>query len=257
MPYEPPAQEYHEPPPALETGLRIWTKLFPNRRFAITPARAAILAVPLIGAAIALSGHAARPAVRAFLRERSEILIEDNFVSGLSGWDGGPGWANEWVYGSGGFVQPKKLALLRTSLPLVDYRLELVGQIETKSLGWVFRASDLQNYYAMKITIAKPGPLPQGAIVRYAVVDGVTVDPVELPLPLSIRNDTVYRVETSAQQDRFTTTLNGQVVDTFFDQRHRTGGVGLFSGPDESSRVLQVRVVGQDDLLGRLCLFFR
>jgi len=248
----------------------MWARLFPKWNFVMTPARAAILAVPLISAGIALSGltkpaiqngHATKPAlvetVRAFLRERSEILIEDNFVSGLSGWDGEPGWASEWVYGAGGFVQPKKLALLRTSIPLADYRLVLVGQIETKSLGWVFRASDLKNYYAMKITIAKPGPLPQGAIVRYTVVDGLTVDPVELPLPLSIRNDTVYRVETSAQQDRFTTTLNGQVVDTFFDHRHRSGGVGLFIGPGESSRVLQVRVVGQDDLLGRLCLFFR
>jgi hypothetical protein len=245
------------PPPPSKSGF--WAKVFPNWHFVMTPARAAILALPLIAAGIALSPlmkTAVFDSVRAYLRERSEVLIEDNFFSGLSGWDGGPEWANEWAYGAAGFVQPRKLALLQASLPLADYRMEFVGQIENKSLCWVFRAADLNNYYAMKITIAKPGPLPLGAIVHYTVVDGVAVDQVQLPLPLSIRNDTLYHVETSAQQDRFTTSINGQVVDTFSDQRHPNGGVGLFSGPGESSRVLWVRVVDRDDLLGRLCLYF-
>jgi len=245
-----------------------WPKL-PAWHFVMAPARAAILAVPLLVAGIALwaltkpvlrQAQVERAAlvetVQVFLRERSEVLIEDDFLSGISGWDGGPEWAEGWAYGAAGFVQPRKLALLRASLPLADYRLEFLGQIDKKSLGWVFRASDLNNYYAMKITIAKPGPLPLAAIVRYTVVDGAAVDRVQLPLPLSIRNDTLYRVETSAVQDRFTTSINGQVVDTFFDRRHPSGGVGLFSGPGESSRVLWVRVAEQDDLLGRLCAYF-
>jgi hypothetical protein len=235
----------------------------------MTPARAAILAVPLIGIGVALSAltkpavHHARvertaffETVQTFLRERSGVLIEDDFSSGISGWDGGPEWANGWAYGTAGFVQPRKLALLKASLPLADYRLEFLGQIENQSLSWVFRATNLANYYATKITIARPGPLPLGAIVRYTVVDGVAVDRVQLPLPISIRNDTLYRVETSANQDRFTTSINGHVVDTFFDRRHPSGGVGLFSGPGESSRVLWVRVAERDDLLGRLCAYF-
>jgi hypothetical protein len=232
----------------------------------MAPVRVAILAVPLISAGIALSAltktavrhsHVERPAVletvRTFIRERSEILIEDDFLSGVSSWVGGPQWSSGWVYGSSGYVKPGKLALLRTSLPLADYRLEFLAQIETKSLAWVFRATDLNNYYAMKITIAKPGPLPLAVIVHYVVVNGVAVDRVEMPLPLSIRNDTLYRVETSALQDRFITSINGQVVDTFFDRRHPSGGVGLFSAAGESSRVLWVRVAERDDLLGRLC----
>jgi len=268
IPPEPPAEEYHEPPPATTLLSRLWA-LVPNCRFVITPARAAILAIPLIGIGVALSAltkpavHPARvertaffETVRTFLRERSAILIEDDFSSGISGWDGGPEWANGWAYGTAGFVQPRKLALLKASLPLADYRLEFLGQIENQSLSWVFRATDLLNYYATKITIARPGPLPLGAIVRYTVVDGVAVDRVQLPLPIGIRNDTLYRVETSANQDRFTTSINGHVVDTFFDRRHPSGGVGLFSGPGESSRVLWVHVAERDDLLGRLCAYF-
>ncbi|HEV3334456.1 MAG TPA: hypothetical protein VG096_25890 [Bryobacteraceae bacterium] len=247
---------------------RFWDYL-PHWHLMISPARAAILAVPLIGFGIALSAitkpvaHPARiekptaiESVRAFLRERSELLIEDDFRSGISSWDGGPEWAHSWAYGAAGSVQPRALALLRPSLPLADYRLEFLGQIEKKSLSWVFRATDLKNYYAMKITIDRPGPVPLGAIVRYTMVNGAAVDRVQLPLPLSIRNDTLYRVETSATEDRFVTSINGQVVDTFFDRRHPSGGVGLFSGPDESSRVLWVRVVERDDFLGRLCAYF-
>jgi hypothetical protein len=189
------------------------------------------------------------------LVERSALRLEEDFSSGLSGWDGGPQWASEWAYDPAGLVRPRKLALLTDSLPLSDYQLEFVGQIEKKSLCWVFRASDLRNYYAMKITITKPGPLPLGAIVRSVVVNGATVESVQLPLPLAIRNDTLYHVTTTAYHDQFTTSVNGQIVDAFRDRRHPSGGVGLFSGPGEAARVLRVLVTHQDDWLGRICAY--
>jgi hypothetical protein len=270
IPLQPRAVEIPEQPLAPTPKPNFWATVAPPRwRLMMTPARAAILAVPLIGFAIALSAltksdvpppREEHPTVfetvRSYLHERSALLLEDDFLSGLSGWAGGPDWAAGWAYGAAGFVQPRKLALLRASLPLADYRVEFLGQIQQKSLSWVFRARDLNNYYAMKITIARPGPIPLGAIIRYTVVDGVAVDRVQLPLPLGIRNDTLYRVETSAQQDRFVTSIDGQVVDTFFDRHHPSGGVGLFSGSDEASRVLWVRVVERDDFLGRLCAYF-
>ena len=35
--------------------------------------------------------------------------------------------------------------------------IQFVGQIETKALGWIFRAFDTKNYYAMKIEAIRPG----------------------------------------------------------------------------------------------------
>jgi hypothetical protein len=218
----------------------------------------ALLALPVIGAGLAMLPREKQifdEKIGPWLRERSAIVLEEDFGSGLSEWRGGSGWAREWRYDPAGFIQPGKLALLSASVPLADYRLEFVGQIEKKSLGWVFRASDLRNFYAMKITIAKPGPLPRADIVRYVMVNGVATDRVELPLPLNIRNDMLYRVETAAVEDRFTTSVNGQVVDTFRDGRHPTGGVGLFSDPGEAARVLHVRVADRDDLVGRICAY--
>jgi hypothetical protein len=62
-------------------------------------------------------------------------------------------------------------------------------------------------------------------------------------------------VETAAERDRFITSVNGQVVDTFRDGRHPTGGVGLFSEPGEAAHIMRVRVADGDDLVGRLCAY--
>jgi len=191
-----------------------------------------------------------------WIRQRSAIDMKDDFSSGLSGWRGGPGWAGDWAFDPAGCVRPGKLALMNASLALSDYRLELCGQIQQKSLSWVFRASGVRNYYAMKIAITKPGPLPQAAIVRYAVVNGVVLDRVQSPLPIDIRADTFYYIQTSAYGDRFVTWVNGRIVDAFSDQRHPSGGVGLFTERGETSHILWVRVADRDDLLGRVCAYF-
>ena len=56
---------------------------------------------------------------------------------------------------------------------MTDYQLEFVGEIEQKGMSWAYRAKDARNYYANKIVITKPGPLPSADLVRYAVINGV------------------------------------------------------------------------------------
>ena len=235
--------------------------------------RAAVLMLPLLGAGAVYAPRIEsafgrirweRPAIvtrlekqlAARLRARAAIEIEDDFTSGLSGWDGGPAGLSDWEVDQAGLVRPGKLALLRASRPLSNYRFEFIGLIRKNGLSWVFRALDGNNYYAMKIVIARPGPLPRGALVRYAVVGGVPRGRVQFALPLSIRNDTIYRVQTTVYQDRFVTSVNGHVVDTFFDKRHASGGVGLFREPGEEARIVRVRVADRDDFLGRICAYF-
>ena len=36
---------------------------------------------------------------------------------------------------------------------MTDYKMEFLTQIERKSVGWVFRAADDQNYYATKLVV--------------------------------------------------------------------------------------------------------
>jgi hypothetical protein len=72
--------------------------------------------------------------------------------------------------------------------------MEFMGQIERKSIDWAFRASDVRNYYATKLIITKPGPLPNAGLVRFIVLDGRERERVELPLPLTLERGVDYRV---------------------------------------------------------------
>ena len=54
----------------------------------------------------------------------------------------------------------REISILRPSLNLTDYRIEFQAQIESKAIGWVFRAKDRKNFYVAKLEIVKPGLEP-------------------------------------------------------------------------------------------------
>ena len=193
--------------------------------------------------------------LRSVIRDRASLRIFEDFRSGLSAWDGPSGWAKDWSYDQAGFLRPGRFGLWRQSLKLKDYRMEFLGQIEHKSMGWVFRATDVNNYYAAKLTITKPGPLPSADLVHYAVVGGRPGPRVRVPLPFPIRNDTIYQVQVDIKNDLFATRINGRMVDTWSDARHSSGGVGFLSDAGELARVRWLRVSNKDDFLGRICSY--
>jgi hypothetical protein len=193
--------------------------------------------------------------LRSAIRNRSVLRLEDDFRSGLSHWMGPKGWALDWSYDQAGFLRPGKLGFLEQSMNLVNYRLELMGQIERKSLGWAFRAKDENNYYVAKLTIVKPGPLPMVSLVHYPVTGGKEGAKVSVALPFAVRNDTLYQVEMNVRDNQFRASVNGHVVDSWSDDGLPAGGVGFVSGQGEASRVRWIRVSDRDDLLGRVCSY--
>jgi hypothetical protein len=189
------------------------------------------------------------------LRARAVMRMDDDFRSGLNRWFGPAGWAQDWSYDQAGFLRPGKLGFLQQSMNLTNYRMEFMGQIERKSLGWAFRAKDTRNYYVAKLTIAKPGPLPMVDLIRYAVMDGKEGAKTRVGLPFSVRNDTLYQVEMNVRGNEFRASVNGHVVDAWTDNRLRAGGVGFVTGLNEAARVRWIRVSDKDDLLGRVCSY--
>ena len=131
--------------------------------------------------------------------------------------------------------------------------MEFLGQIERRSMGWVVRAVDLRNYYALKLTIVGDGPEPEVALVRYPVINGVAGPASQQILPLDVRSDTVYRVQTEVRDDYYAVIVQGKVVDSWTDARLKRGSIGLFSSKGELARVRWVGVWHQYDTLGRLC----
>jgi len=188
---------------------------------------------------------------------RAGIALGDNFREGLSEWRGRASSKPAWSFDNAGFVHPGPLALFRPTVDLTDYRIEFRAQIDRQGLGFVFRARDFNNYYAVKLVIAEPGPLPGVKIVRYAVIQGREGPHAIRPLPLTVRSDTWYSVRLDIRGSDFTLNIQGQVVDCWSDARLRQGGMGFFCGKGEQARLRSVEVSHQNDALGKFCAYLK
>ena len=190
-------------------------------------------------------------AVRRDVQALEMTELHEDFSSGFGAWDGRGDLAKQWFYDASGFVRLGPLALYRPSLALSDYRLEFLATVERRSIGWVFRATDRQNYYAMKITIGDADGAPAAMLVRYAVIGGKKGPSVWSRIPGRLQESTPYQVRLDVRGANFETFLNGSVVDSWSDDRLKSGGVGFFCETGESAHLLRVRVSRPPDTVAR------
>jgi hypothetical protein len=193
--------------------------------------------------------------IGSLLQSKSSGTLREDFQSGVANWEGFKSVATDWSMDKGE-VRPTSLRVWKPSTSLSNYEMEFMGQIERKSIDWAFRASDVRNYYATKLIITKPGPLPNAGLVRFVVLDGRERERVELPLPLTLERGVDYRVRVSVRGGRFLTSVNGQLVSSWMDNRLSRGGVGFFSEDGESSLLKWVSVSERDSFLGRIVSHF-
>jgi len=155
---------------------------------------------------------------------------------------GGGGWIEGWAGDPEGTHFGRTITIYRPSLRLSDYRIEFQGQIETKSLGWVFRASDPNNYYAMKLAIVSGGASPQIALLKYLVASGRQTQVGRVPIDQTVHLDTLYSVRVDVRGPRFTTYVQGQQADIWTDDQLKSGGVGFLNEREERGRIKSVSV---------------
>jgi hypothetical protein len=208
-------------------------------------------------------GSAARPSVfsspaawvRSAVARRAAVQVTDTFKRGMAAWGVVKGWAPGWSRHPDGYVRPGQLALFQPTLNYTNYRLEFFGQIESRGMGWVVRAQDRQNYYAMKFKVIEPGLRPVLSMVYYPVLGGKAGHKVEVPLSVMVHNNTPYHVAVEVSGKRLTTSVEGQEVETWVDDALPSGGVGFFTEAGERARLYWMRVARNDDWLGRVCAF--
>ncbi len=189
------------------------------------------------------------------IQNNTSGTLRDDFHGGLSGWEGLRSSASDWNL-QGGEVRPTSLRLWKPSTSLSNYELEFLGQIDHKSMDWAFRAADLHNYYATKLVITRPGPLPNAGLVRFVVLDGRERERVELPLPLTLERGVDYKIRVSVRGNRFLTSVNGQLISSWMDNSISRGGVGFFSEDGESSVLKWVSVSERDSFIARIASHF-
>jgi hypothetical protein len=219
---------------------------------------AAVGAAPAWANPAPATGVTKRPLnwVRSAISRRAAVELTDTFHAGMESWSAAPkSWAPGWSRHPDGYVRTGQLALYRPSAVYSDYRLEFFAQIESKSMGWVVRARDPQNYYAMKFTVIEPGLRPIIAMVHYPVVGGKKGHKVEVPLSVMVHNDTPYHVAVEVKGNRVITSIEGQEVDRWIDDTLASGGVGFFSEPGERARLYWMKLAANDDFLGRICAY--
>ncbi|GAB4403706.1 MAG: hypothetical protein OHK0021_16340 [Bryobacter sp.] len=178
------------------------------------------------------------------------VRIHEDFQAGIREWVGTRD--RDWSV-KNGLVRPGRIRVWKPSMALSDYRFEFEGQIERNAMSWAFRAPDTRNYYATKIVVRRNGNLPSADIVRYTVLNGAAQTRTRLPLPVSIRPDTLYNVQVSVRGEQFVTKVNGQVVDVWSDNKLKRGGIGFFADAGERSNIHWADVREErDGIFGRL-----
>lgn len=190
--------------------------------------------------------------IRRTIRSYATVKLQDDFKGGLASWvPSGLSSGRDWTF-KDGFARPARLRIWKDSVHMTDYQFDFVGEIEQRGMSWAYRAKDSQNYYANKIVITKAGPLPSADLVRYAVINGVERARSSTPLNLTLRRDTLYHVQMMIKGADFSTSVNGQMIDSWSDGRIRAGGVGFFSDNGELASLRYVQVTDKDTVVGRL-----
>ena len=196
------------------------------------------------------------PGLRQLWTGAPSVTLKESFHSGLRDWRPAD-WkslsntASDWAYRAGS-VRPGRLRLWAPSLELTDYSFGFEAEIEKKGLGWAFRASNHENYYGARVEISEPGANAITNVVHYAMVGGLERDRVELPLPVGIVRGEQYRISMRIRGSKFVTSINGQVVDIWSDQRLRAGGVGFFTEKGDVASIYSVNVSTERSLWDRL-----
>ena len=206
-----------------------WSRMGLSQRIAIGLGLVIALS---IGGFFLNSSFASKPSASANPAARVEP-IGPGLVAGAGG------WASDWT-GSG--PKGRQISLFRPSIQLADYRIEFQGQIESKSIGWVFRAVDPRNYYASRLEMVKSGLEPTVVLVHYAMVDGRESLRRESPVPFKVKLDTVYKVRTDIFGNQFRTYLQEQLADEWSDDRLKKGGFGLMTDPGDRAQIRLVQL---------------
>jgi len=68
-----------------------------------------------------------------------------------------------------------------------------------------------------------------------------------------MHNNRPCRVQVDVKGNHFLTSIEGQLVDSWSDDRFKTGGVGFFTESSEKARLYWMKVTKNSDLLGKLC----
>lgn len=208
--------------------------------------------------------HAVSTFATGVVRGRSDPAPVEYFNAGLENWvsatvhsTGEPlrFGSGDWSCSSVG-AEPGVLRLWKESFDLSDYDFSFHARLKVKAIGWAFRAADAGTFYGMKITVAGAGHELVSHLEHFVRERGKELSRNSMPLPMMLNEGADCHVQVRVRGSRFTTTIDGQVVDMWTDDGLKSGGIGFFSEAGESSTISWVKLVERGSLAGRLTGYF-
>jgi hypothetical protein len=213
---------------SLEPQGNFWSNLPAAARIGIA---AGVLAAIIGGVFLTSKGSSAPRAAVATAPQEANVVEAGPPIGSDSG------WMTDWFADRPGARQPRHVDVLNGSLALRDYRIEFEGQIDQQALGWVFRANNKSTFYVEKVQIVSPGLSPIVALIKFAVIDGKEQMREQVPIPVKVHLDTLYKIRTDVVGHQFTTWVQDQKVDSWTDSRIDGGGVGLYYDSGDSAKL--------------------
>jgi len=154
----------------------------------------------------------------------------------------GGGWVRESTSGAdSGAKQARQLILYQPSLNAANGKLEFTWKVDAPGVGWIFRATDVANYYAVRIKVLSHAPSLKLSVEHFTVHLGNEGSHSEKVL-LFPRNDPALRVRMDVAGPSFTLYLQGNAVDYWTDTGLTSGGFGFYEEWHQAAEVRSVRM---------------
>jgi len=160
---------------------------------------------------------------------------EENFDAGWDNWSGGTA---DWKVDIAG-VRTGALALFTPSMDMIDYQLEFLARIDQKTVNWVVRAANANEYCQCTLQAIPGGELE---LSRSVMFEGSRETAVTSATRVVAKPKSALTVRTEVHGPNFTVTVNGTQIDTWSDSRLPMGGVGFLGTPEDRARLYWIRL---------------
>ncbi|HYM09910.1 MAG TPA: hypothetical protein VEU62_04225 [Bryobacterales bacterium] len=194
-------------------------------------------------------------AARQVVENRAAIVLQEDFQGNLSAWQEGARAAKSWSLADSGIARPGRLALFSPSVSMRDYRLDFSTLITSAKESGARSELPTSKTTMPWIALLKPGPPYRASVIHYPVIAGKPGKRRQSNVSFYMEPERHHSVQVDVQGDHFTTSVDGQIVDSWSNVRLPSGGAGFFCSKGSRAELLQVRVSYQDDSWGALCAF--
>jgi hypothetical protein len=154
---------------------------------------------------------------------------------------GPKGWSQRSISPPG-----RLMSVYEPSRGETDYRMEFAWVPDANGVGWIFRARDANDYYAVRLRLIKPGAGPAIAAEHFNVWRGEESVHSRKVIPL-LNNSGLVQVRMDAVGPSFTLSLQDSPVDTWTDARLDSGPLGFYdeNGQRPAVEALRFTFIGK------------